>query len=442
MGIADSSSSVLFNLIVFLIALAFCSLFSFLETSMMALRLFQLKELAQRTGRYHELFRALEKDPNRLLNAILIAYNLANYVAAVSGSYFVDEVLASLPSTIRYTISMIAVTAAILFIGDILPKNIVKNKGEKFFASTLWLTNITYYLMYPFVSILNRFTNTIVRFFLGASATDEEPIASEKEIQFLISYIDEKGLMDPEKTNMLQSIFRLGTTAARDIMVPTPDIIMVEANKSIQDAHQIFKKCQFSRLPVYKDDVNNVIGMLHFKDLLSLIVDNVNKTVKEVMRPIMFIPESIRINQLLSEFKAKHMHIAMIINEHGSITGLVTLEDILEEIVGEIHDEYESITEKIFPLPSGGWLADASIELDKISQTLKIQFERPAGVTTLGGFIIEYFQHFPERGEKIHYKGHTFDIQQTTRKKILQVLITLDEKTTDLPVIPPVEKKE
>jgi len=116
MGIADSSSSVLFNLIVFLIALAFCSLFSFLETSMMALRLFQLKELAQRTGRYHELFRALEKDPNRLLNAILIAYNLANYVAAVSGSYFVDEVLASLPSTIRYTISMIAVTAAILFI--------------------------------------------------------------------------------------------------------------------------------------------------------------------------------------------------------------------------------------------------------------------------------------------------------------------------------------
>ena len=207
MGIADSSSSVLFNLIVFLIALAFCSLFSFLETSMMALRLFQLKELAQRTGRYHELFRALEKDPNRLLNAILIAYNLANYVAAVSGSYFVDEALSSLPATIRYTISMIAVTAAILFIGDILPKNIVKNKGEKFFASTLWLTNITYYLMYPFVSILNRFTNTIVRFFLGASATDEEPIASEKEIQFLISYIDEKGLMDPEKTNMLQSIF-------------------------------------------------------------------------------------------------------------------------------------------------------------------------------------------------------------------------------------------
>lgn len=431
MGIADSGgSSIVFNFVVFLIALAFCSLFSFLETSMMALRLFQLKELAQRTGRYHELFRALEKDPNRLLNAILIAYNLANYVAAVSGSYFIDELLVTLPATIRYTISMIAVTAAILFIGDILPKNVVKIKGEKFFASTLWLTNLTYYLMYPFVSILNRFTNTIVRLVLGSSAADEEPIASEKEIQFLISYIDEKGLIDQEKTYMLQSVFKLGTIAARDIMVPAPDIIMVEANKSVQEAHQIFKKCQFSRLPVYKDDVNNVIGMLHFKDLLSLVAENIEKKVKEVMRPIMFIPESIRINQLLSEFKAKHMHIAMIINEHGSITGLITLEDILEEIVGEIHDEYESITEKIFPLPAGGWLADASIELDKLSQTLKIQFERPASVTTLGGFIIEHFQHFPAHGEKLHYKGYMFNIKQTTKTKILQVLIIAEESRT------------
>lgn len=422
MEIADGGS-LLINVIIFLISLGFCALFSFLETSMMALRLFQLKEMAQRTGSYQQLFKALEEDPNRLLNAILIAYNLANTIAATAGTFVIEQSLSSLPSSVSYIIGVLVITGALLIFGDVVPKNIVKFKGEQFFASTLWLANITYYGLYPFVSVLGKFTDGIVRLIIGPTAVGEDAVTSEKEIQFLISYIDEKGLMEREKTSMLQSIFRLSTTQAREIMIPAPDIIMIESNKTIQDAYQLFTKYQFSRLPVFKEDPNNVIGMLHLKDIVPIIAQKVEKPLKDVIRPILFIPESIRVNQLLKEFKSKNMHIAMVINEHGSITGLVTLEDVIEEIVGEIHDEYEAITERIMPLQKGSWLIDARVELEKLERLLKIAFETETKVSTIGGFLVEQFQRLPYKGEKLLYKNYIFQIQQVTNKKIVRVLV-------------------
>lgn len=430
MDMADGGSIAL-NVVVFLIALAFCALFSFLETSLMALRLFQLKELAQKTGKYQTLFAALERDPNRLLNAILIAYNLANTIAATAGTFVIEESLSSLPSSLSYIIGVVIITGALLIIGDILPKNIVKFRGEKYFASTLWLTNLTFYLLYPFVNLLGKFTDAVLRLIIGPQADDGEPVTSEKEIQFLIDYIDEKGLMEREKTNMLQSIFRLSTTSVRDIMIPDTDIIMIEVSKTVQDAHALFNKYQFSRLPVYKDSPNNVIGMLHFKDLVPVLAKNLEKPIKDLMRPILFIPESIKVNQLLKELKTKRMHIAMVINEHGSITGLATLEDVLEEIVGEIHDEYEAITaDRVTVVSPGIWLVDARTELEKLGLVLKTKFISESGAATLGGFLVEQFQRLPDRGEKLEYHGFSIEIQKVTDKKIVQVII---RQQKDLP---------
>lgn len=429
--------SLVVNLIVFLISLAFCALFSFLETSMMALRLFQLKELAQKTGRYKELFSAIERDPNRLLNAILIAYNLANTIAATAGTFVIEELLSSLPSIVSYTVGVLVVTGALLIIGDILPKNIVKFRGEAYFASALWLTNLTFYLLYPFVTLLGRFTDAIIRLIIGPQRLQDDPVTSEKEIQFLISYIDEKGLMESEKTNMLQSIFRLSTTQVREIIVPGPDIVMIEASKTVQDAYQLFNKYQFSRFPVYKDNVNNVIGMLHFKDLIPVLTKNIERPLRELMRPILYIPESIKVNQLLREFKSKRMHIAIVIDEHGTVAGLVTLEDVIEEIVGEIYDEYEAITERIVSVGKGTWLIDGRLELDKLTAFLKVRFASESGATTLGGFLTEHFQRLPHKGERLSYEGYTFQVRKVTTKKIEQVLVKAEgQEKEQLPARP------
>ena len=396
--------------------------FSFLETSITALRLFKLKELAQQHGKYKELFLSLEQSPTHLLNTMLVANTLASTTAATAGTFIFDRLLITLPSGISFALSILIVTTAILIFGEIIPKNIAKIHGEKYFNSTLWLTNIFFYTLYPFVNLLIRLSNFIIHSLIGLPTEHDTFATSEKEIQFLIEYIDEKGLMESEKTAMLRSIFELGTTPVKEIMVPTTSIVSIGAHETVNDAFQLFTRYQFSRIPVYEIDKNNIIGMVHIKDVIPIMMQNKERLLKDLVRPILFIPESMKVNQLLKEFKTQHMHLGIIINEHGETTGLVTLEDVLEEIVGEIHDEYESITQKIMPLQPNGWLVDASIELEQLEDILNITFETDTALT-LGGFLIEQFQHLPKKGERLWYDHYTFQVQQANSKKIIQVLI-------------------
>lgn len=419
MEIPDSSIT---NAFLFIISLGFCALLSFLETSITALRLFKLKELAQQTGRYQEIFHSLEQNPTRLLNTILVANTLANTTAAATGTFIVEKFLVSLPTSIGFVLSILIMTSVLLIFGEIIPKNLAKGHGERLFHSTLWITNILFYALYPFVTLLVKFTNKFISTFIGPVPEHNDFVTSEKEIQFLIDYIDEKGLMDQEKTSMLRSVFELGKTPVKEIMIPSTAMISIDALSTIPEAYVIFKTYQFSRFPVYEGTPSNIIGMLHFKDLAPEITASENKPLKEIMRPILFIPESIKVNQLLKEFKNQQMHIAIVINEHGGITGLVTLEDVLEEIVGEIHDEYESVTQKITPLQPNGWLVDASIELEKLEKIINVTFETEIALT-LGGFLTEQFQHLPKKGERLRYRTHMFQVQQADAKKIIQVLV-------------------
>jgi putative hemolysin len=410
------------HIILFFSSLAFCALFSFLETSITALRLFKLKELAQEHGKYKDIFASLENSPTHLLNTMLVANTLASTTAATAGTFIIEDMFSTWPASLSFILSILIVTSAILVIGEIIPKNIAKMYGEKHFKSTLWLTNIFFYALYPFVTLLIQLSNKCIGLFMGPVSEEDSLMTSEPEIQFLINYIDEKGLMERDKTNMLRSIFALGKTPVKEIMVPSTAIISISSDSTITDAFELFTHHQFSRIPVYECDKNNIIGMLHFKDIIPLMTKEPKQLLKASVRPILFIPENMKVNQLLKEFKAQHMHIATVINEHGAITGLATLEDVLEEIVGEIHDEYEAITPKVVALDPSGWLVDASVNLEDLKEILKITFNAEQA-RTLGGFLIEQFQHLPKKGERLWYLNYTFQVQQANAKKIIQVLV-------------------
>jgi putative hemolysin len=417
--------SVSSDAIFFIVALTSRALFSFLETSITALRLFKLKELAASTNKYTTFFQALEKTPQRVLITILIASSLAEVTAASLGTKIIETFFASLHITggVSFSLGIGFATLAILIFGEILPKNLAKSHGEKLFPSTLWITNIIYYTLYPVVTVLLKFTDFLV-YSLGGTRLSGgvEWVSSEKEIQFLINYINEKGLMEQEKSEMLKNIFHLGLTPVKDIMVPATDIVSVNVTATIRDTLEIFSRRHFTRLPVYNDQQDNIIGMVHLKDVFGYISRNEDKPLKDIVRPIMFIPESVKINQLLREFRQQHMHIAIVLNEHGSITGLITLEDILEEIVGEISDEHDPATEKIIPLKQGGWLVDASTPLQVLASHLGITFESEDAIT-LAGFLTEQLQHLPKKGERILYKNHYFQVQKASDKRVLEVLI-------------------
>lgn len=413
-------------------AIAFCiglcarAVFSFLETSITALRLFKLKELAASTTQYRKLFSSLEKSPHRVLITILIANSLADVTTAALATNIMETVFAHLhlSGSLGFSLGIAIATIAILVFGEIIPKNVAKGRGEKLFKSTLWLTNILYFTFYPLVTFLTRFSDFIVHKFSGKTDTEtgSEWVSSEKEIQFLIEYINEKGLIETEKTAMLQNIFDLGHTPVKEILVPTTDVISVNSTTSLKEIAQIFIDRRFTRLPVYEGKLDNIIGMVHLKDVFPLIINNEEKPLKDILRPILYVPETVKVNQLLREFRQQHMHIAMVLNEHGSITGLITLEDVLEEIVGDISDEHELATEKIMPLKQGGWLVHASVPLEELSEVLDIEFNTQDSVT-LAGFLTEQLQHLPKKGERVTYGGFYFQVQKASQKRVLQVLI-------------------
>jgi len=410
--------SLLTQFILFLIALTFAALFAFLETAFTALRLFKLKELQLTVSKYKSLFVSWERNPQRILITILIANNFAHVLASVLISNIMETILGPWGLVIGVAIA----TVLILIFGEIIPKSFAKTHHEKLFSSFLWLVNILYHVEYPFVTLLLHIANFVFSHIGGSHVLEKQDIVSEKEIEFLIDYSDQKGIMETEKTEMLQNIFSLGLTTADEIMIPKKDIILFDIKTDQDEAIEMFCKSRYSRLPVYENEKDNIIGIIHQKDVFDIIYHKKDKTLKDLIRPVLFIPETQKINQLLSEFLKKQMHMAIVIDEYGSVSGLATLEDILEEIVGEIADEHEKVSSDIVELERGGWIIDARVSLEDVEDLLKVNITAEDSVT-LAGFLAEKLQRLPQKGDRFFHEGYCFQVQQASSHRVLQVLV-------------------
>lgn len=406
------------QIIIFLITLSFAALFAFLETAFTALRLFKLRELQVTVSKYKTLFAAWESNPQRILITILIANNFAHVLASVVISEIMQRHLGNFGLAIGVGIA----TIMILIFGEIIPKSFAKTHHEMLFESFLWLINILFKLAYPFVTVLLKIADFFFSTLGSQHVLERHDMITEKEIEFLIDYSDKKGLMEAEKTEMLQNVFSLGQKIVKDIMQPKSNVTLLDVSSSFEEAIAIFGESNYSRIPVYEDDEDNIIGMIYQKVILKAIAKNQKKELKDLLLPVLFVPETQKINQLLSELLKKQIHMVIVVNEHGDLSGIVTLEDVIEEIVGEITDENESINPHIIPLEKGGWLIDASTSLEELEEYFSITFPAEESVT-LAGFLAEQLQHLPRKGERVIHDKFCFQIQQATQRRVFQVLM-------------------
>lgn len=399
------------------IALSFRAVLSFLETSITALRLFRLKELAHTTTQYLPLLQTLEKNPQRVLITILVANSFIDVTAASLATFIMSTIFThiGLSGGIGFTFGITFASIGIVVFGEILPKNFAKIRSEQAFKSVLWLINCIYFTLYPFVIVLVKFSDYVMYKIGGKDALESSSqwISSEREIQFLINYIHEKGLLELEKREMLQNVFQLGSTPIKEVMVPSTKIISLEVETSIEEVCYFFREHSYTRIPVYEKKQDNIIGMIHQKDLFFMLSKGEQKSLREIIRPLMFVPENMAVIDLLGKFREKQIHIAMVINEQGSLTGLVTLEDLIEEIVGEISDEHESTIDKIMPMGEDEWLVDATITLENLGKFLDITFITENSVS-LAGFLAELMKHVPQKDEEVLYKNFLFQVQKAT----------------------------
>ena len=415
----------------FLGSLALCALLAFMETSITAIRLFKVKELQKSVPKYQHFFKMLETDPQYVLMTVLIATNMMCITTAILLQNIIENIFADfdLPQGLGFTLGIASGTIVVSLIGEIIPKSIAQALDNSF-VSLLWLANGIFYIMGPIARPLTNISRNIAR----KKYDYETHIISEQEIRFLINYIEKKGLMEQDKTHMLQNIFRIENTHVKEILIPKSDIIAVDIKTTLDEILNLFKSCQFSRVPVFKDNPENIIGIIYQKDLfLSLQANNNNFDINKLIKPIIFVPDSLKVSELLKEFKKQHIHMAMVLDEYGSTIGLVTLEDTLEEIVGDITDEHERIQSlhKVITIEHDQeWSVDAMIDLDRLEEILQIHFQVETAVT-LGGFLTEYAQKLLKVGETVFYQGFCFTVQQANDKRILLVLIKRTETKSE-----------
>ncbi|MBT4595098.1 HlyC/CorC family transporter, partial [bacterium] len=383
----------------FFLTLAAAGLFAFLETAFTSIRPFKIHELRKAEhGRYKKFFDIWESNPQRILVTVLVVNNFFHVLCSVT----ITEIMQSYLGDLGLAVGVVTATIMILVFGDIVPKTLAKTDYVSVVRASLWLMHFLVVVFAPVTLMLLKFARGAFKLLGKETIWGHSDAVSEKELKYLIDYSDEQGIIDAEKGEMLQNVFGLGEIPVSNVMIPQTDMVSLDINASIEQASEVISKHHFSGIPVFEGNDDNIVGIIYHKDLFDLMSRNEQKRLKEIVRPVLFVPETKKNNQLLNEFLKKRMHMAIVVDEFGAVIGLATLEDVIEEIVGEISDEHEKVHTGITELADGGWMINASIVLDNLEELLKIEFEVEDSLT-LAGFLAEKMQHLPKNGETITY---------------------------------------
>ncbi len=394
--------------------------FSAVETSLLSFPRSMLDGKSQQPGLLGLAFKAWQEHPNRILTSILIGNNAVNIAATSLVAYSAVHLALvnnwSLPLT--GTVASISVTIIIIVFAEALPK--VAARSNSVLAAT-WLIVPIYF----FDRLLSPFTWALVHmfgFFLSKVGHTNVSVVTEEDIKHMIEMGEESGTIQEEEKRMIHSVLKFTDTKANDVMVPRTEMFCVDINTDLDRLLDLVVKNGYSRMPVYKGNLDNIVGIINTRDLLSIWKNKELIVIQDLLRKPYFVPETMRVDRLLHEFQRGHIHMAIVVDEFGGTAGMVTMEDLVEEIVGEIRDEYDVDEEKaIAKQADGSWIIDAGTPLDEVNEALGVRLTPKEDVSTLGGYLMEKHGRFPKKGRVIEDKEAVFTVLEASEKKIHKV---------------------
>ena len=369
--------------------------FSSNETALMSVNKIRLRSLADSGNKRAELVLDItENQSAKMLSAILIGNNIVNLSASA-----LSTSLAYSFGGYMVSIATAVLTVAILVFGEITPKNYATLNAEKLALRYIPIIRIFMIIMTPAIFIINLFSRGIM-FLMRVDPNASSRSMTEDELRTIVDVSHEDGVIESDEKEMIYNVFDLGDANAKDIMVPRVHVTFADINSTYEELIEIFREDKFTRLPVYEDNHDNIVGIINMKDLL-LYDRKETFHIRDIMRKPHFTYEYKSISELLVEMRDSTFNIAIVLDEYGEMAGLITLEDILEEIVGEIHDEYdEKEDELIRQIGEGEYLVDGSVNLDDINDRLDTSFASE-DYDSIGGFIIERLDRMPEPGDEV-----------------------------------------
>lgn len=447
-------ASIILKLFLLFILILINAFFAMSEIAIISLNDAKMEKMAEDGDKKAKQVLKLTKNSSNFLSTIQIGVTLAGFltsaVAAQNFAVMLTDALAKtsvvkvIPVGAISVISTILITLVMsyfsLVLGELAPKKFAMQKSEKIsFAVTPILLGFSK-ITKPFVKLLSASTNLIVRMF-GLDPNADEETVTEEEIRMMVDVGQEKGVIEDSQKEMINNVFEFDDIDVADIMTHRTDMECVDVEDSLQDVVKTSMEHGYSRIPVYEEDPDNVVGIIYIKDLLKYVGSNLpkTKTPKDIMREVYCVPETKRCGKLFSEMTAKHIQMAIVVDEYGGTAGLVTLEDIVEAIVGNIQDEYDNEDEEISKINDTTFTIDGITDIEEVEEKLGIKL--PEGdYDTLGGFIISLLGFLPVDGDMntVQYKNIRFTVLNVEERRIGKVKVEFlpeeqpgNEKTTD-----------
>ena len=416
----DSSTSNSIQIVLLIILLIGSGFFSSSETALMSLSKIKMRHMEEDGVKGAKLVSTLIEDSNRLLTSILIGNNIVNIAATSITTSLFTAMLGAQGDAIATGL----MTVLVLIFGEITPKTISANNPEK--ASLVVAKPIKFFvtILTPIVWIFNIITKVIFKLF-GVDDKGVKPFITEEELKTMVNVSHEEGLLEMEEREIINNVFEFGDMQAKEAMVQRLDIVAIDMEDSYEEIIDLFKTEKLSRMPVYEETIDDIIGILNIKDIIFLSDEEIeNFDIKKYMREAFFTYEFKKITQLLEEMKKDKSQMAIVVDEYGGTAGLITIEDLVEVIVGDIEDEYDEEEDEIQVISPNEFLVDGSTKISDVNEILNIELESEE-FDSIGGYIIGYIRHIPEENEIIEMDNIKFNIESVDKNRIKKIRIML-----------------
>ena len=416
-----SGDSIAIRLVVIIILLGLSAFFSSSETALTTVNKIRIRTLAEAGNQSAVWVMKLGEDQGRMLSAILIGNNVVNLSASSMLTVLATEVFGSRAAGAATGI----LTLLILIFGEIPPKPIATLEAEK---NALRFGHIIYVLMglmTPVIVAVNWMSFGVLKA-LNVDPSKRGDDMTEDELRTIVEVGHEKGVIESEEKEMINNVFDLGDSVATDIMVPRIDMTFININAGFDELLQVFREERYTRLPVYEETTDNVVGIINIKDML-LIEDREHFSIADHLRQPLYTFESKKLSELMVEMRQTSNNIVIVLDEYGATAGLITLEDILEEIVGDIRDEYDEDEEdELIQLSDGQYLVEGAMKLDDLNHKLNLELTSE-DYDSVGGWVIDRLEHLPAQGEEVEWEGVRLVVEQVEKNRIDKIHIYLPE---------------
>ena len=413
-------------LFIILLCVVMSAYFSATETAFNTFNKIRVKNLAEKGNKRAARALELAENYDTLISTILIGNNIVNILAAsLATLYFTNLLAGGSAAQFATTISTAVMTLIVLTFGEISPKTLAKQSPDKFVIFATPVISALVIIFKPLSFIFKQLQNLLSKIF----KSDEDQGMTEEELISIIEEAAEEGDLDEEETTLIKSAIEFNELEVGDIFTPRIDITAVRSDITKEELAKVFTESGYSRIPIYDGDLDNIHGIVYYKDFFS-DVQLTDMAIADIVKPVMYVAKTQKINDVLKDLQEKQMHLAVVTDEYGSTAGIVTLEDILEEIVGEIWDEHDEIIEEIKEVGEGEYIVSGMANLEKLFEELDIELDEELDAITVNGWAMKMLDRIPEEGDSFEELGLTVKVLKMDGRRIEDLHI-LDNRATE-----------